>query len=104
MTQPYPDLCLSLSTVFYLTPVDAQRGGTWAVPFSSQDSQRRNPRGPAIARATNPGVVILDEGFQCASFPGAERLKLRTMHALQKALLPSGSVLLAPGEAWDVSR
>ena len=64
----------------------------------------RNVFGPRIAKETNPGVVILDEGFQCTSFPGAERLKLRTMHALQKALLPSPSVLLAPGEAWDVSR
>eukprot|EP01051_Picozoa_sp_SAG22_P002258 SAG22_NODE_99_length_20560_cov_128.669029_23_plen_1058_part_00 len=44
VSQPAPDVCMSLSTVWYLTDVDAESGGTWAVPCSSRD--RRNPRGP----------------------------------------------------------
>lgn len=74
------------------------------LPVTALILSPRNLQGPAIARAAKPDIIILDEGFLCASLPGVDRLNLRTMHALQKALLPSRSVLLAPGEAWDVTR
>ena len=44
--QPFPDVCMALSTVWYLGPEDvsAANGGTWIVPRSHRDP--RNPRGP----------------------------------------------------------
>ena len=77
VTQPYPDLCLSLSTVFYLSPVDAQRGGTWAVPFSSQDTERRNPRGPA------------DGMDDSAPIPGEQQM-----------VAPAGSIFIQDSRCW----
>ena len=44
VTQPPPDVCMSLSTIWYLSDVDTKSGGTWTVPGSFHD--RRNPRGP----------------------------------------------------------
>jgi len=46
IAQPFPDLCMCLSTVWYLGPEDVTpfNGGTWVVPGSHQDP--RNPRGP----------------------------------------------------------
>lgn len=44
--QPFPDVCMALSTVWYLGPEDvgSHNGGTWIVPRSHRDP--RNPRGP----------------------------------------------------------
>ena len=42
--QPFPDLPMCLSCVWYLTDVDASSGGTWVVPGSFRDT--RNPFGP----------------------------------------------------------
>eukprot|EP01043_Picozoa_sp_COSAG02_P021106 COSAG02_NODE_1061_length_14864_cov_7.878090_9_plen_338_part_00 len=44
VSHPQPDVCMSLSTIWYLTDVSSTRGGTWTVPGSFRD--RRNPRGP----------------------------------------------------------
>ena len=46
VAQPFPDLCMALSTVWYLGPEDVTpfNGGTWVVPGSHKDP--RNPRGP----------------------------------------------------------
>jgi ectoine hydroxylase-related dioxygenase (phytanoyl-CoA dioxygenase family) len=46
VAQPFPDVCMALSTVWYLGPQDVTpyNGGTWIVPGSHKDP--RNPRGP----------------------------------------------------------
>ena len=41
--QPFPDATLALSTIFFLSDVGPDRGGTWVVPRSFRDP--RNPRG-----------------------------------------------------------
>jgi hypothetical protein len=43
--QPFPDVAMCLVMIWYLTDVDENSGGTWAVPGSHKD--KRNPRGPA---------------------------------------------------------
>ena len=58
IAQPFPDLCMCLSTVWYLGPEDVTpfNGGTWVVPGSHKDP--RNPRGPGDGvdrRAPIPG-------------------------------------------------
>ena len=71
-------------------------------PISALILSPRNVQAPAIAKAAKADVVFVDEGFLCSSIPGVARLKLATQHALQKALLPTPSIVLAPGESWDV--
>jgi ectoine hydroxylase-related dioxygenase (phytanoyl-CoA dioxygenase family) len=46
VAQPFPNVCMALSTVWYLGPEDVTpfNGGTWIVPGSHKDP--RNPRGP----------------------------------------------------------
>lgn len=46
IAQPFPDVCMALSTVWYLGPEDVTpfNGGTWIVPGTHKDP--RNPRGP----------------------------------------------------------
>jgi hypothetical protein len=46
VAQPFPDVCMALSTIWYLGPKDVTpfNGGTWIVPGSHKDP--RNPRGP----------------------------------------------------------
>ena len=58
VAQPFPDVCMALSTVWYLGPDDVTpfNGGTWVVPRSHLDP--RNPRGPddgIDARSPIPG-------------------------------------------------
>ena len=42
--QPFPDVTMCLVMIWYLSDVDENSGGTWAVPGSHKD--KRNPRGP----------------------------------------------------------
>lgn len=42
--QPFPDIPMCLSMVWYMTDVDENSGGTYCVPGSHRDT--RNPRGP----------------------------------------------------------
>ena len=60
VAQPFPDVCMALSTVWYLGPEDVTpyNGGTWIVPGSHKDP--RNPRGPDDGineRAPIPGEL-----------------------------------------------
>ncbi|MCR9244511.1 MAG: hypothetical protein NXI31_05725 [bacterium] len=64
----------------------------------------RNPQVPAIIAQAKPGLVVLDDAFLCESLPGFARANLNTMHKIQKALQPVPSLLLAPGESWDIQR
>ena len=34
VAQPFPDVCMALSTVWYLTDVGPENGSTWVVPGS----------------------------------------------------------------------
>ena len=63
----------------------------------------RNPEFLDIARVLAPGIVVIDDAFLCFHLPNAGRIDLRTAHAMQKELLPLRSVLLAPGESWDIT-
>lgn len=64
----------------------------------------RNAELPDIVRKAGPAIVLLDDAFLCQSLPGVSRASLRTLHTIQKALQPQRSVLLAPGESWEVVR
>ena len=63
----------------------------------------RNPDLLAIVQKVAPGIVLIDETFQCQTVPAMPRFRLRQAYLLQKAMQPQRSVLLAPGESWDVS-
>jgi hypothetical protein len=41
--QPFPDVCMALTMIWYLTDGNERTGGTWIVPGSHRD--HRNPRG-----------------------------------------------------------
>jgi hypothetical protein len=77
VAQPFPDVCMALSTIWYLGPEDItpHNGGTWVVPGSHKDP--RNPRGP-------------DDGIdQWASIPGELQISA-----------PAGSVYLQDTRVW----
>jgi hypothetical protein len=63
-----------------------------------------NPERAALVEKLKPRLIIIDSGFRCRFRPDVERQKLKDLHALQKALLPYPSLLLAPGESWNVKR
>ena len=56
-----------------------------------------------IVRKVNPGLVVIDDTFLCQSLPRVQRLSLHQLYTLQKVLQPQRSILLAPGESWDVT-
>ncbi len=62
----------------------------------------RNPELVAIVRKLEPRLVMVDDAFTCQAQADLPRVSLRTVHAVQEALRPVRSVLLAPGEAWTV--
>lgn len=64
----------------------------------------RNPDAVAIVQRVKPGLVVLDDGFLCQSRSNARRVSLQDLYAVQRALLPTRSLILAPGESWDVRR
>ena len=77
VAQPFPDVCMALSTIWYLGPEDVtpHNGGTWVVPGSHKDP--RNPRGP-------------DDGIdQWAPIPGELQISA-----------PVGSVYLQDTRVW----
>ena len=75
IAQPFPDVCMSLVTVWYLSDVDGSNGGTWVLPGSHMDP--RNPRGPTDG--IDPGKPIPGE-FQISA--------------------PAGSVLVQDTRMW----
>ncbi len=77
VAQPFPDVCMALSTVWYLGPEDVTpyNGGTWIVPGSHKDP--RNPRGP-------------DDGIdERAPIPGEFQISA-----------PAGSVFMQDTRIW----
>ena len=62
----------------------------------------RNPKLLEIADKVAPHLIVIDDAFLCQSLPRVGRLALRDAYHLQKALQPHPSLLLAPGESWDV--
>ena len=77
VAQPFPDVCMCLSTVWYLGPEDVTpyNGGTWVVPGSHKDP--RNPRGPD------------DDIDQRAPIPGEFQVSA-----------PAGSVFMQDTRIW----
>jgi hypothetical protein len=63
-----------------------------------------NAEAVAMVRKVQPAMVIIDDAFICQSQPVLPRLTLAQIHAMQAELRPTRSVLLAPGESWDVKR
>ena len=77
VAQPFPDVCMALSTIWYLGPEDVTpyNGGTWIVPGSHKDP--RNPRGP-------------DDGIdEQAPIPGEFQISA-----------PAGSVFMQDTRIW----
>ncbi len=77
VAQPFPDVCMALSTIWYLGPEDVTpyNGGTWVVPGSHIDP--RNPRGP-------------DDGIdERAPIPGEFQISA-----------PAGSVFMQDTRLW----
>ncbi|MCB9884472.1 MAG: hypothetical protein H6838_03215 [Planctomycetes bacterium] len=64
----------------------------------------RNPSGYQIVAKVDPGIVVLDDGFLCQALPNQARVTLRDLHSAQRAIQPRRSVILAPGESWDVPK
>ncbi len=64
----------------------------------------RNPHGARIVAKADPAVVLLDDAFLCQAYPNQPRVTLRDLHAAQRAIQPRRSVVLAPGESWDVAK
>ena len=77
VAQPFPDVCMALSTIWFLGPEDVTpyNGGTWVVPGSHKDP--RNPRGP-------------DDGIDDrAAIPGEFQISV-----------PAGSVFIQDTRIW----
>ena len=64
----------------------------------------RNPEALRIVQRVKPGLVVIDESFLTDTYPNQPRARLRDLHSLQKALGTQRSLLLAPGESWDVAK
>ncbi len=64
----------------------------------------RNAESIAIAQAVEPRLVLIDGAFECHQLPDVDRVDLRMAHTMQKVLLPTPSLLLAPGESWEIAR
>jgi hypothetical protein len=71
-------------------------------PFDLMILSPRNPEALAIARRAAPGLIVIDDTLLCQSRPDVERMRLRSLYNLQRQLLPLPSLILAPGESWDV--
>jgi hypothetical protein len=63
----------------------------------------RNVEALKIVQKVQPALVVFDDAFYCHSHPSLLRVTLRDLHALQKTLAPQPSLILAPGETWDVT-
>lgn len=62
----------------------------------------RNPEMLEIVKKVAPALVFLDESFLVQAHPTVARVTLRDLYAIQGALAPVPTVLLAPGESWTV--
>ncbi len=76
--QPFPDVTMCLVMIWYLTDVDENSGGTWAVPGSHKD--KRNPRGPG------DGIMVT------APIPGDMQVRAK-----------AGSVYIQDSRTWHAS-
>ena len=61
----------------------------------------RNPQALEIAAKVEPELVLVDGAFACSQLPNVERVSLAMAHALQRLLIPTKSLLLAPGESYQ---
>src|SRR5690606_13595652 len=64
----------------------------------------RNPDGAQIVAKVDPALVVLDDGFLAQTYPSQQRVTLRDLHSAQRAIQPRRSLILAPGESWDVTK
>jgi len=113
---PAPEGSVPLTLSFALTWPDGSR----LVVGSPQLIEERVPRDQpidclilsafhpyfkAVGHRLDAGVTLLDDVLQCSDMPGPRpRVRLADAWRLQQDLGTRPSVLLAPGESWDVQR
>lgn len=71
--------------------------------FDLMIASPRNPELGKVVTAAAPALVVLDDAFVCQSSPKVQRARMKDLHKIQKALQPVRSLLLAPGESWDIT-
>ncbi len=77
------------------------------LPAEPADAMIASPYNPAlldIVAKGRPRLVILDETMVGQALPNLPRVNLRKLHQVQKNLQPQPSLILAPGESWDIAR
>lgn len=72
-------------------------------PIDAMILSPRNLEAPAIVKKVAPRIVFIDDAFLPAAYPDQKRMSLRILHSLQGVLRPQPSLILAPGECWDVA-
>lgn len=80
----------------------AEVGDLPTTPVTAMVLSARNPHAAEISKHVQCNLIVLDDQFLPQTFPGVPRVRLRDLFALQQAMLPKPSVLLAPGESWDL--
>lgn len=72
-------------------------------PVTAMILSARNPHAADIARHVSCKLILIDDQFLPQTYPGVRRVRLSDVFSLQQAILPKPSILLAPGEYWDLS-
>ena len=93
--QPFPDVCMCLSMVWFLTDAGSESGGTWIVPGSHRDV--RNPRGPGDGINVNAPIP---GDLQVAGPAGSVFIQDTRAWHCQAMHNPSGVERLAVVNRW----
>ncbi|MEC8253076.1 MAG: hypothetical protein VX044_07680, partial [Planctomycetota bacterium] len=56
-----------------------------------------------LVKKVQPGLVLFDDAFLPQEYANTARVRLKNLHTLQRLLLPTRSLLLAPGESWTIT-
>ncbi|MEC8652348.1 MAG: hypothetical protein VXY92_07275 [Planctomycetota bacterium] len=56
-----------------------------------------------LVKKVQPELVLFDDAFLPQEYANTARVRLKNLHTLQRMLLPTRSLLLAPGESWTVA-
>lgn len=73
-------------------------------PIDAMLASPYNPHLVEIVGRGKPRLLILDNAFEGRSHPNLPRPALRSLHQVQKNLGGQPSLILAPGESWDITR
>lgn len=65
----------------------------------------RHPRARVVGQRVRAKWTLMEDALQCSARPGADgRVRLSRVFDLQNGLRPFTSLLLAPGESWNIFR